>query len=606
VSTPARNDALLWLFASAVAFLFALYPLSATLVAGVYVPGDHDSFYHAHRILDSIAAPAHMYQFDPRIHAPEGSWITWPWAYDMLMAWLGHLAVYGFGVAQPLAVLVYVAPCWVAVNMALMLGVANRLELSLPLKIVALTGYAMSPLTQELHRVGMLDHHYVEHTFVLATVLFGLRWLQAIENPRRAVALGVVLGLAPAFHNGLFILQLPVLITLAIRWLLGRRLAERATVAFAASLLLSTFVFLLPSEPFRNGDFDFALQSWFHLLIAASSSLFVCLLARLRRAWGSFVVLAAVSIALLAFIAAQALRAGTFLTGHLVKLDQIDEVAGILDLVRIDWVRTLATYSGLLCIAPIALVYIVWRLRRTSADGHLFFVVVSWCGAALMVFQYRFQNYGSFALYFPALLMTQDAINRWPSAHRWIIAATAAIAIASFLPGVRGLYDRIPLGGNTDYQMTREIYPDLARACEKNPGIVIADSDDGHYITYHTRCSVIADNFIMTRQHEEKLLEVDKLLSASPEEALRMMPQARYIYVRRKDPFLSSDCARRACEENRGLRQDLLFSNSFARWGLRLIATFDFQRDSTHQEPFARIFEVAEPAGAAAVIATPN
>src|SRR5215469_10101969 len=169
-----RNDWLLWLSASAFAFLFALYPLSATLVAGVYVPADADSFYHAHRILDSIAAPAHMYQFDPRIHAPEGSWITWPWAYDMLMAWIGHVAVYGFGVAQPLSVLAYVAPCWTLVNAALMLGIANRLQLSLPLKIIAMGCYAFSPLTQELHRVGMLDHHFVEFSFVLATVLFGM------------------------------------------------------------------------------------------------------------------------------------------------------------------------------------------------------------------------------------------------------------------------------------------------------------------------------------------------------------------------------------------------------------------------------------------------
>lgn len=606
MSAQARNDALLWLSASAIAFLFALYPLSATLVGGIYVPGDHDSFYHAHRILDSIAAPARMYQFDPRIHAPEGSWITWPWAYDMLMAWLGHLAVYGFGVTQPLAVLAYVAPCWIAVNVALMLGIATRLELSLPLKAIALMGYALSPLTQELHRVGMLDHHYVEHSFVLATVLLGLRWLQAIENPGRAIALGVVLGLAPAFHNGLFILQLPVLITLAIRWLLARRLAEPAVIGFAASLLLSTFVFLLPSEPFRDGDFDFALQSWFHLFIAASTSLIVCLLARLRRDWRSIVALAAVSGALLAIIAAQAFRAGTFLTGHLVKLDQIDEVAGILDLVKIDFVRTVATYSGLLCIAPIALGYIVWRLRRTSDDGNLFFTVVSLCGFALMMFQYRFENYGSYALYFPALLMTDDAMRHWPSARTRILAAAAVVAIVSFIPGARGLSDHIPLGGDLDYQMTHAIYPDLARACEKQPGIVIADSEDGHYITYHTRCSVIADNFIMTRQHEEKLLEVEKLLRSSPAEALREMPQARYIYVRRKDDFLHSDCGQRACEQNRGLRQDLLFSDSFAQWGLRLIATFDFQRDPTHQEPFARIFEVAEQEKAAAVSATPN
>ena len=33
--------------------------------------------------------------------------------------------------------------------------------------------FALSPLTQLLHAVGMIDHHYVEHTFVLATIWLG-------------------------------------------------------------------------------------------------------------------------------------------------------------------------------------------------------------------------------------------------------------------------------------------------------------------------------------------------------------------------------------------------------------------------------------------------
>lgn len=605
MSRQTRDNSLLWLFAGATALLLALYPLSATLVSGTYIPTDPDSFYHAHRILDSIAAPAHMYQFDPRIHAPEGSWITWPWAYDMLMASLGHLAVYDFGVTQPLAVLAYVAPFWTVVNVALMLGIAIRLGLPLPLRVIALTCYAVSPLTQRMHRVGMLDHHYVEHSFVLGTVLLGLRWLQAIDNPKRAAALAALLGLAPAFHNGLFVIQIPVLITLAIRWLLGRRLAESVAIAFAASLLLSTLIFLLPSEPFRNGDFDFALQSWFHLFVAGSTSLFVCLLARLRCNWRSIVGLFALSVVLLAFIAAQALRAATFLTAHLSHLDKIAETAGVLSLARADFARTLATFSGLLCIAPVALVYLVLRLRRRSDDGLLFFTVACGSGAALLMAQFRFQNYGSFVLYFPALLMTQDAIQRWPR-QKWIAWAAAAVATVSCAPGLPALRDHIPLGGSPDYQNTRIIYHDLARACEKNPGIVVADSGEGHYITYHTRCSVIADNFIMTRQHEEKLQELDKILLSSPSEALREMPQIRYIYVHRNDDFLNSDCGKRACEENRGLRQALLFSDFYGQWGLRLIAEYDFQRDTTHQEPFARIFEVSGLNPAAGVSASPN
>ena len=32
--------------------------------------------------------PGAFYEFDPKIHAPEGSLLTWPWGYDYAMAWL--------------------------------------------------------------------------------------------------------------------------------------------------------------------------------------------------------------------------------------------------------------------------------------------------------------------------------------------------------------------------------------------------------------------------------------------------------------------------------------------------------------------------------------
>ncbi|MFX9123828.1 hypothetical protein ABTN41_20545, partial [Acinetobacter baumannii] len=63
--------------------------------------------------------------------------------------------------------------------------------------------------------------------------------------------LGAWLGAAPAFHNGLFILQVPVLVTLGARWAIGRRENPKAVTFFAASLLGSTLLFLLPSQPFQ-------------------------------------------------------------------------------------------------------------------------------------------------------------------------------------------------------------------------------------------------------------------------------------------------------------------------------------------------------------------
>ena len=102
------------------------------------------------------------------------------------------------------------------------------MRLSLPMQALAMLFFIVVPLTQVLHRVGMLDHHYMEHSFVLASLYLGLGWFEDLANRRRAVALAVLLGAAPAFHNGLFILQFPLLLTFACLWALGRPIERRA------------------------------------------------------------------------------------------------------------------------------------------------------------------------------------------------------------------------------------------------------------------------------------------------------------------------------------------------------------------------------------------
>lgn len=588
-----RRDLLLWLLCGSLSFLLALLPLSAAVVSGTWLPADADSFYHAHRILDAIAAPAQLQQFDPRIHAPEGSWVTWPWAYDMLMAALGHVAVYGFGVRQPLAVLAFVAPLWSLVNALLLLGVAARLGLKPVFRMLVLLCYACSPLTQSLHRVGMLDHHYIEYSFVLATLYFGLGWFAEIGNRRRAVALGLVLALAPAFHNGLFIVQLPVLATLALRWLLDRPKAPAAAAAFAASLLLGTLLFLLPSEPFRRGMFAFELQSWFHLFVAANTGLAACLLARLPRSTRSALLLLLLAALSLFLIHSQIARAGTFLTGRLVNLADMDEVKGVFGyLADGNPGYPNSVYSGLLWLAPLTLGLLCWRLRRHADDGELFFAIAAVSGFALLLRQYRFENYGSFTLYLPLCLLVQDACARWPGRSRAIVAALFVATGVAYAQAPTQLRAHLPLGDSIDYEMTHSIYPALQQACRERPGIVLADNSDGHYITYHTQCAVIADNFIMTAQHERKLLEAERLMDSSVAQVLQQAPEVRYLYVRRNDNIFDSDCAKRACPQNSGLRQELLLSSKPPPPSLRMIGEVNFSPDGQHVEPLARVFEI--------------
>ena len=83
------------------------------------------------------------------------------------------------------------------------------------------------PLTQYLHGVGQIDHHFAEYIFVLATIACGLQLAVAPgRHARRASLLGIVLGMAPAIHNALFILQLPVLASLLALWAAGHPHAD--------------------------------------------------------------------------------------------------------------------------------------------------------------------------------------------------------------------------------------------------------------------------------------------------------------------------------------------------------------------------------------------
>src|SRR4051812_7024548 len=85
MSTAFRYS-LIWILGAALIVFAALGTLNAAYIDGHYLPSNADAFYHARRILDSVMSGAPVIQFDPRIHAPEGSWLTWPWGFDTLLA----------------------------------------------------------------------------------------------------------------------------------------------------------------------------------------------------------------------------------------------------------------------------------------------------------------------------------------------------------------------------------------------------------------------------------------------------------------------------------------------------------------------------------------
>ena len=140
---------------------------SAVFIGDTAIPYGNDSFYHAARALDVLATGEYI-QFDARIHVPEGSWITWPWAYDLLLAAYARGALWLNPGSDPMIALVFVPLLLIPINLALLLGVFRQLGLRTEFCVLAVLGFALLPLTHNLHALGAIDHHFVELSFVLA------------------------------------------------------------------------------------------------------------------------------------------------------------------------------------------------------------------------------------------------------------------------------------------------------------------------------------------------------------------------------------------------------------------------------------------------------
>lgn len=554
---------LLALASGAAACAVALVWLPSTHVDGQYVPVGMDSFYHARRILDALGHPFAVAQFDPNMHAPEGSWITWPWAYDALMALVAGIAQRLFGL-EPMAVLAHIPPLWAFVNAALLLACGATLGLRAPALALLGTAYALSPLTQMLHGAGVLDHHFVEYSFVLLALWLGLRWLQAPADRRRAAALGVALGTAPAFHNGLFALQLPLDLVLALLWLRRESPPLPATRTFALALAGATLAVVLPSQPFRDGRFEFQLLSGFHLYVAALSALGAVALSWrpfTPQRLAAYVPLAA---AMLLPVAADALGGSRFLSATLVKLADMQEAASLADLyARGGWHELARGYGGLLFLMPLtAVAALVLLVRRTAPAPLRYAAAFALFGGALLCFQWRLHYWGSPALFLGPLLLLQGLADRIAPERRFAAqGAGAALLLAALILGAAGLWRPVPVGWSFDYMYVRAAFPAIAEACAAHPGVILADNNDGHPLRFHTDCAVISNNFILTPQHEEKLLLGERLLGLDARTLIDRYPWVDYVFVRRNDAIFEDLPAAEVAAQNAGLRGELLLDD---------------------------------------------
>jgi hypothetical protein len=602
--TPGFRAALLWIVGSLLLVLGALGMTGAAFADGHYIPSNADAFYHARRVLDAVMNHAPVIQFDPRIHVPEGSWLNWPWGFDSVLAWITE----AFGpfadeaAANRVLMNIPVAAAPLAIGLFLLL--TRQLRLSTFQSAVGVVFFAALPGVFSLFAVGNIDHHFAELLWLLMTLCALLPFFDSRDSPRPAVLLGLVLGSANAITNGLFILQLAVLLPFAWRWLRGEELpGRRAVLAFAVTLLAVTLLVCIPSEPWRRGFFEFYTLSWFHAYVAACTASTVVLLRLLPRSRRHLViVLAAASIAAIPVVGA-ATFGSRFIGGDIEVVNGIIEAHSPYRVWQLFGAQESTRYtSWLLWLAmPAWLLNVYWAFRARTPRLQVF-AVASVLFLGLYQFQYRFGSLGVVSLLLTLLLAARELAERRPERGPTLVATTLLIFVIAYVPCGPAWGVDWAKGGDPAYGRVRAMFPSLQSACSARPGVALALVNDGHWITYHTRCSVIGDVFLLTQQHLEKRIETEALFRLTPAELLAQRPDIRYVFVRHEvdvgPPLAPGGPEVPDLETIRpqmaALARDLLASEPRIPSEFHLLAT----TRTPAGRVYARMYEIVRPAAA--------
>ena len=586
---------LIWLIGGSIAYQIALVWLSGAHSGGTYTPMGGDSFYHARRILDAARDPGSFYQFDPLAYVPDGIWISWPWAYDWTVAWVVRLVVSLTPVTDPMAVIVYIPPIFTFMNAGLVLAIGRVLGLNPARCLVLVLCFALSPLTQQIHGAGRIDHHFAEHTFVLATLLAMLRVDAEPARADRAAVLGGILGLAVGVHNGLFLLQLPVLAVLGIMWQRGRGMNRRCATVFSATLVIVTLALLGPSEPFRRGRFDFELLSWFQLYAAVASSVLILAMTWLPRTRRGFIGWSLIGLALASPLLADAVLGLRFVGARLEGFEGLGEMQTALGLntnPTFSWLDSWRLYTGMIWLTPLVFLGSIWLLWRSKAPMDVALGVFVIFGLFLLHQQFRFHYYGSFAIYLPWLV----AFERWERRNqrlpRFAWPAFVVVLTLAYLPVPGQLFGPRPLGLDLSYQITDELYGVLEEACARSPGVVLAHPGSGHHIRFRTECGVFANNMFVTPEETARRAEVISWFERPAAEIRRDHPSAKYVLVRRADTVIGRPSDEERARNRTGIRGELLGPLSTIPTGYQPLSQIHAEVASGKSIVYARLFEI--------------
>ena len=541
--SSAFRYSLLWLIGSTVMMVAALSSIAAAYSNGHYVPDNADAFYHARRILDSVMNHAPVIQFDKKIHAPEGSWLCWPWGYDTLMATITGLFGPFADIDQANRILMNIPPVATTLAMLLVVVIARQLALSFLQSVVLTLAFALLPAVFRGFSVGNVDHHFAELLVTLGVWAAGIWFFRSQNRSAPAIVLGAVLGGAVAITNGLFVLQVPVCVYFALRWIRGQSLpAPRQTLHFAITLALSTLVVCLPSEPFRRGFFEFYTLSGFHLYVATVVAVFSVILSRIAFTRRKLqVVIGLALLALIPFFSTLYL-ASSFVTGNLAAISTIVEAQSPYRLFISDPDGNALMYMSwmLWLMGPMLLLNLWWVWRKNDPTMQ-FAAIMSIFGLLFFQMQYRFGVYGLLPMLLTPLLFCRDLVVAHPKMRRAVTLLLPALYLAAYVPTARAWNPHLVLANDVGYGNIRSVWPRFAELCREHPGLALADIDAGHWIRYHTDCSVTANVFLLTPQQLAKVDENTLLLALTPKQLLVERKDVRYVLAFHSVSIRNSD-----------------------------------------------------------------
>jgi hypothetical protein len=302
----------------------------------------------------------------------------------------------------------------------------------------------------------------------------------------------------------------------------------------SAALLATTILMVLTSEPFWNGQFSMATFSWFHVYVASSTTVLLIIMSFRPYDLRSGIAFAATG-AILAIPASAEILLGTkFLSGQLMMFDRIIETTSPFRMILGDWglMATLGLYSGLLILVPTLLLAAAYLLATEKRPMHTAFGVLSIFGLTLLLMQYRLNYFGlCFMLAGPFYFLTRYSPSASSKRAMVFLASLAAFAVIYKPPLSGPLFEHHSIAGDHLYQDSRSLFPALQAACANEPGTVTAPAQFGHYIRFHTDCGVIANNFLLTDQHFDKVRLADSMFHLTVNDLRARQPEVRYVFA---------------------------------------------------------------------------